>query len=288
MRWVREVEGGHWISSRLTGPIGSVSTTIPSGFDAYARILHPSTVTRYDPKGNGDIEEDYTQESWTWARIAEHTQTVVHPQVQWIRVTGHQYDSLPLPGNRSADPPPLGHLAPLILARVMMIAGKHTTTADEVTAALWEGWGITSGSTTLFAASVLESETGSEEGRSLQPLRPRVDDTLSRLLSQGPFLELPGRRYVLLSTSTAELVDPAWPLRAGMGWTERIPRPMPQLIWPADHAWALVSEIDFDSTLVGGTHDFVNEIMNDPAVEAVRVKESTDLTWDADDINRPH
>jgi hypothetical protein len=168
----------------------------------------------------------------------------------------------------------------------MIIAGKHTTTADEVTAALWEGWGITSG-TTWFVASVLDSETDSEEGRTIQPLRPRVDDRLLQLLSQGPFLELPGRRYVLLSTSTTELTDPAWPLRAGMGWAEKLPGPMPQLIWPADHAWAITPEIDFDSTLVGGAYNFINEIMNDPAMEAVRVEESTDLTWDADDINRP-
>jgi hypothetical protein len=38
--------------------MGSVSSNIPSGFHAYARIFHPSTVTWYDPKGNGDVQED--------------------------------------------------------------------------------------------------------------------------------------------------------------------------------------------------------------------------------------
>lgn len=72
-----------------------------------------------------------------------------------------------------------------------------------------------------------------------------------------------------------------------MGWSHGLPGPMPQLIWPADHAWAIATEIDFDSTLIGGTFDLINELIGHPAIEAVRVRETTDLTWDADDINRP-
>ncbi|WP_026533367.1 hypothetical protein [Arthrobacter sp. H41] len=62
---------------------------------------------------------------------------------------------------------------------------------------------------------------------------------------------------------------------------------MPQLVWPADHAWATASGIDFDSTLIGGTFDFINELVDHPAFEAVRVSETTDFRWDADEINRP-
>jgi hypothetical protein len=62
---------------------------------------------------------------------------------------------------------------------------------------------------------------------------------------------------------------------------------MPQLIWPAHHAWTTASEIDVDSTLVGGTYDFINELIGHPGIEVVRVEETTDLTWDADDVNRP-
>ncbi|WP_043445989.1 hypothetical protein [Arthrobacter sp. L77] len=285
MRWTGDVERGAWIGSRLNGPPGSAGSIVPSGFEAYARVLHPSTVTRYDPKGHGDPREDYSEEAWTWARIAAHTGTVIHPQVQWIRVAGHQYDPILLPGGRSADPPPLGHLDPAVLAHVMTIAGGHTGTPDDVTAALWEGWAIDAG-TVWFEAFAPEGDAEDEDTRSVQPQRPTVDRALSELLKRGPFLELPGRRYVLLATGAPELTDPAWPLAAGMGWTDRLPGPMPQLIWPSDHAWAIASEIDVDSTLIGGTYRLINELMAHPAIEAVRVGETTDLTWDADDINR--
>ena len=244
--------------------MGSVSSILPSGFDAYARVLHPITVTRYRPLGRGNVQEDYSEESWTWADVAAHTQSVIHPQVQWIRVAGHQYQSLELPGNRSADPPPLGHLAPRIMARVMDIARGYTNTTEEITVALWEGWGI-----------------------GLQPAKRGTDPALLRLLRNGPFLELPWRRYVLLATTALDLTDPAWPFTAGMGWSPGVPGPMPQLVWPADHAWAVASEIDFDSTLVGGTFGLINAIVEHPDIEAVRVSATTDLTWDSDDVNRP-
>ncbi|WP_394247877.1 hypothetical protein [Arthrobacter pityocampae] len=262
-----------------------MSSIVPSGFDAYARVLHPSTVNRYHPQGRGDPQEDYSEESWTWARIAAHTGAVIHPQVQWIRVAGHQYESVPLPGIGSADPPPLGHLGPGILAHVMTIAGEHTSTPDDVTAALWEGWSIESG-TVWIAAFASDNDADNGDIHDVQPQRSKVDNRLATLLKNGPFLELPGRRYVLLATKDSELTDPEWPQTAGMGWTDWLPGPMPQLIWPADHAWAIASEIDVDSTLIGGTYGFINELVEHSAIEAVRVGGRTDLTWDADDINR--
>ncbi len=137
-----------------------------------------------------------------------------------------------------------------------------------------------------FAAFAPEGEAEDEGIHDVHSQRPKVDHALSQLLEEGPFLELPDRRYVLLATSVLELTDPAWPLEAGMGWANGPPGPMPQLIWPADHSWTVASEIDVDSTLVGGSYDFINELIEHPSVEAVRVGEATDLTWDADSINR--
>lgn len=141
---------------------------------------------------------------------------------------------------------------PRNLADIMRTAAEHTSTTDDITAAVWTGWGFQSGT-----------------------------------LARGPFLELPDRQYVLLATSTEELANPAWPWDAEIGWGDGFSGFMPQLIWPADRAWAIASEIDFDSTLVGGSFEFINQVLKIPAVEAERVEPTTDLTWDADDVNRP-
>ncbi|MFE4229950.1 hypothetical protein ACFRJ8_18910 [Arthrobacter sp. NPDC056886] len=49
----------------------------------------------------------------------------------------------------------------------------------------------------------------------------------------------------------------------------------------------MVTEIDFDSTVVAGSHELVSALVRDPAIEALPLNEGADLTWDADVPNRP-
>ncbi|RFA07549.1 hypothetical protein B7R21_15270 [Subtercola boreus] len=50
--------------------------------------------------------------------------------------------------------------------------------------------------------------------------------------------------------------------------------PMPQLIWPADHAWLVASEIDWDSTIVAGPRTLIDALLSMSAIEALEVGES--------------
>ncbi len=45
----------------------------------------------------------------------------------------------------------------------------------------------------------------------------------------------------------------------------------PNLMWPNDHAWCLATEIDFDTTLVGGSQDLVADITASPRLEALAI-----------------
>ncbi|MGH9069745.1 MAG: hypothetical protein ACRDX8_00935 [Acidimicrobiales bacterium] len=47
----------------------------------------------------------------------------------------------------------------------------------------------------------------------------------------------------------------------------------------------MASEIDFDSTLVGGSDALIAEILAAPVLEAWRVGPSDPLTWDSDTVN---
>jgi hypothetical protein len=62
-------------------------------------------------------------------------------------------------------------------------------------------------------------------------------------------------------------------------------REAPNLLWPADHAWFMASEVDFDSTLVGGSAQLIQAIIGSPALEALAIEPAASLTWSADKIN---
>jgi hypothetical protein len=56
-----------WLAPRLTGAIGTVTGTVPAGYVAYARILHPSA----------------RDDRWfTWAEVAKTTGRQPHALMQ--------------------------------------------------------------------------------------------------------------------------------------------------------------------------------------------------------------
>ena len=56
-------------------------------------------------------------------------------------------------------------------------------------------------------------------------------------------------------------------------------------MWPADRAWCVATEIDFDSTLIGGTAQLARQLLNDPALDAWPVNPTDSLAADADLLN---
>ncbi|MHB8187472.1 MAG: hypothetical protein ACYDDU_15645 [Dermatophilaceae bacterium] len=59
----------------------------------------------------------------------------------------------------------------------------------------------------------------------------------------------------------------------------------PNLLWSADRAWFLASEIDFDSTLVAGDTDLIAEILACPALDSWPVRPHDSLGSDGDMVN---
>ena len=89
-------------------------------------------------------------------------------------------------------------------------------------------------------------------------------------------LRLPGRDYLLLEGPLSAAGDVG-----SDGWNTQ----SPNLLWPADRAWFVASEIDFDSTLVGGTEELIGAILTEPRLDAWRVAPDDSLAHDADKIN---
>jgi hypothetical protein len=59
----------------------------------------------------------------------------------------------------------------------------------------------------------------------------------------------------------------------------------PNLFWPADRAWCVATEIDFDSTLLGGTTELIEAVLEAPTLDSWPVRPDDSLAFDADQIN---
>lgn len=146
----------------------------------------------------------------------------------------------------------------------------HTGTPDDAYFALWEGSGHFNDKNGIMYRA---EDAGSSVTRDR-----RVTITATRLAS-GPRLHHPGRNYVVLEGALAEacaIVDLVGARPSALSGN---------LIWPADHAWCVGTEVDFDSTLVGCSRTAAEEILACQELEAVSVGPHDSLQFDADHIN---
>jgi hypothetical protein len=304
MEWSAGTDAGDWLRGRIDDPWrGTMHDVVPRGFAAYARILHPASRDTADGS-----------EPVTWADTAAAFGTTLHPLAQWHRLVGADAPHLPAEdaGGRAYREPEEGRLDPDALAAVVAHGAAHTSTPDDAWIALWEGWGGVLGffgttpARTVLSLAFDEDAPGDRDADD-DALRARHAEMLARSIpdpvnnvfrrpvwqpgilpddvSRGPRLELPGRSHVLYRGALAELADPAWAER--VPWAEGTPAwtASPSIVWPADRAWALVTEVDYDSTVVGGDAALVAALVADPRIEAVPLPAEASLSWDADRVN---
>lgn len=252
----------------------------------------------------------------TWAETAAAFGTQVHAEAQWNRLVRTPTDasgwqSVIAPDGREFEAPSEGQLDADLLAVVAEHLAAHTTTADAGYVAVWEGWGDivghlgTAPSGTFLSYIADDAPIDPEVAHHNAMLARSIHDpfnnvfrkpvwqpgSLSDEISRGARLELPGRDYVLFRGGVAELADPDWMLQ--VPWRNR-PREehgfppsahSPSLVWPDGRAWMLVTEVDFDSTIVAGTPELVRALCTDPRLEAFALRADADLTWTGDRIN---
>jgi len=212
-----DVAAGGWIAPRLRGAFGAVGLVCPTGFEAYARVFHP--VNPYS----------LSLERHSWAQVAAATGSVVHPAMQWGRISR----------GWEGGEPPTGTLEESRLALLADAIGGD----DPVTLGFWTGYG--------------------------------------HYIHVGPELALPGRDYALYRGTLSTLCDPDW--RRDSGW-DTVWHETLNLAWPDDHGWYIASEIDFDSTLVGGSRELIDRVLASE-LETAAVTETTDLSSEGDRIN---
>jgi hypothetical protein len=91
-----------------------------------------------------------------------------------------------------------------------------------------------------------------------------------------PKVEVPGRSYLLIKGSLESLAD-FDSLHVVDG---------PSIWWPDDRAWCVSTDIDLDSTYVGGSAECIDALTQDPALEVLPARLEDPVDFASDTINR--
>jgi len=266
-----------WILPRLAEPFSGVTSVVPDGFAAYARIVHG----QYRDDVSGD------QQALRWRDVAASTGRTVHPLMQWHAITKGREGRPDWDGDEAEQ----GRLDRAQLFELCQLLRGHTSTPDRCFLALWNGFG---GWVSGASMRVLtRKRSWWRPGRRRLPRRYSDDEfTTIRQPGQflpdevtgGPLLHHPlGRDYFLFAGPVEAADDLAMEVFAS-GYVDR---QTPQLFWPHDRAWCVATEIDDDSTLVGGSHELIEEVVGSQEIEAFPVRPDDDLTASGDRVNDP-
>ncbi len=242
---------GRWLKDELTALDGTVKSVVPGCFPAFARVLH-----RIDP----------TDQAIRWSQVCQASGAVAHPLMQWWPIArSWPAHCSPPNGRSSGEDPDEGNLDQISMAALYEILAPVTTT--RVFHVFWDGWGG------MRSASVVWLSADGPVG---DP--PAFASPFPPTILNGPTLDLPGRGYLVVSGP----LDPA--LFAGRPGSFFWPQ-SPSLSWPDDRSWCVGTEIDFDSTLVGGSTELIEAVLSHPVLEAWPVAADDSLQFDADLIN---
>lgn len=240
-------------------PVGSL---VPTGFEAYVRVLHPA--------GAGGMTPEVT-----WREVAEASGRTYHPLMQWRQIKEPDPDALGM--DRLSDPWP-GHLWTEDCQALYSILGNWTSTPTTCWVGIWEGFG-TLGAPSGGAVGILRARRGGRQ-------RPEDVEHAAMIASweeaaarvrRSPKFHHPARAYLLARgpcSAMCELTRP--PLRV-----------TPSIAWPDDRAWCVASEIDFDSTLVAASRKCADTLLADDRLETVEVRAEDRLDIGGDTLNPP-
>lgn len=282
MDWFVDPRRGQWLQERIP----SLGMMVPSGMPAYARILHPVDAYR---------DADDSAQVWSWSDVAVRNGATVDDSSEWWDITGDGMAEEWSDGWAVSEPNH-GAIAPALLSSFVPALAAHTERGDDITVAVWEGWGFAGPSepSTYFSVAV-DGDTADQSDPFLAIGEERRKATDPRLIAMDEFeggayeravrgedvgefpsprFDLPDRRYALGSTTLVDLAKAEWPFRSGLGWVQGdLGGTMPQLIWPADETWCISIEVDAPYTVVAGPHELVRALLALPGVEGHAIRE---------------
>jgi hypothetical protein len=192
-----------------------------------------------------------------WTDLARARGITLSPDISFSEVSGIT------PENQSELDklaPMDGQLPPETCDALAAVLRPHTHTPDRCWFCLWEGngsfWSQSHG--TGFPPDATREEIARYWAAA------RAQD---EILSSTPRVETHARRYFLFHG----------PLDAACTFAPSGSYTTPNLWWPDDRAWIVITEIDGFSTYVGGSRPAIQDVLHSPDVEAIEVTLDTHM-----------
>ena len=259
-----EVTFADWIRDRLHPFAKDVSSVVPTGFSAYARIFHPAWLRMTDLSSRpAEVR---------WSEVAKWNGKTVHPEMQFHAIGG-PWQNQPQGLGPPIYEPHLGVLPEGQSSELATLLASHTTTPGTCWMCLWEGYGYVTGavaSLTAWHQSVPWWRRNKLPGIGFGRVRLALPRRHRPPFPNRKRVSLPHRDYLLFKGSVHD----------AQSWEDG-----PNLWWPGDRAWCVASEIDFQYTYVGGSSELIEKIVRHPAFEALPATPADGITADSDRIN---
>ncbi|MGB3686250.1 MAG: hypothetical protein WA991_10550 [Ornithinimicrobium sp.] len=217
--WSSDVGQADWIRERLSPfDSGVVTSVVPGGFEAYARILHPA--------------RDDAGRLLGWDEVAQRRGVEMRHNAQF-----HQIALGPGP----ADPdvpilihgPEEGSLDPGYASALCQLLRHYTPEPDDCWFALWTGYGWEPGARAVLTFDdggadecLTDNDLGGVDGGAdddaREPVPPEVRD--------GPVIHLPSREYFLYRG----------PVEQALAFVDSEEQTA-NLWWPLDRSWCVAT-----------------------------------------------
>lgn len=234
--------------------MGTVGGCVPRGFESYIRVFHPATTDR--------------GRHASWSEVGDRTGRRVHPLMQWHALIGRKDPDDPSRALWEGEDPERGSILPSVLKTLCEHLAQFTNRVDACTFGFWQE---------QIWFTVGASRAG--DAAAAQGLRGDREATEEALEISDAQVQLHGRTYSLLDGPLAAADVPEGdPVRPFADVS-------PNLLWPHDRRWFLSTDIDLDSTILGGEYKLAIAIRESANIEAWPVQLTDSLTFDADTVN---
>jgi hypothetical protein len=185
-----------------------------------------------------------------WGTVARLSGRVAHRVMQWEAIatppSGLQLVAAPWRGGGAMP----GSLSPDLLELLAVVLAGHTGDPGDCLCGYWDGRRSTPAAT-----------------------------------SKAAMLTLPGRRYSLRRCGLVGEAEAGGEEASGLSARAALDWQSPNLLWPSDKSWFVSTEVDFDSTLVGGSPELVADLLAEQGFEAWSMLATDSLADDSDTIN---